>query len=74
MPSTILLSQQSSGTTSQNVVTGVTPSLAAPTYYGLPVIGFAAETFNNNIVTIAGKTFSASFGSELRHRFGTAVR
>ena len=37
------------------------------TYFGLPVIGFAAETFNNDALTISGKTFLSTFGANFPH-------
>lgn len=37
------------------------------TYFGLPVIGFAAETFNNDALTIGGKTFLSTFGANFPH-------
>jgi hypothetical protein len=42
--------------------------LDAPIFFGLPVIGFAAEAFNNPALTIAGKTFLSTFGATFPHR------
>jgi len=36
-------------------------------YYGLPVIGFAAQTFQNDAITISGKTYLSTFGATLPH-------
>jgi hypothetical protein len=44
------------------------------TYSGLPVIGFAAETFNNTALTIGGKTYLSTFGAEFAHRLQTKVQ
>ena len=35
------------------------------TYFGLPVVGFAAETFQNDAITVNGKTFLSTFGVTL---------
>ena len=50
-------------------LTGVAAPLAGQTatYFGLPVIGFAAETFNNDALTINGKTFLSTFGAAVPH-------
>jgi hypothetical protein len=50
-------------------LTGVAAPLAGQTatYFGLPVIGFAAETFNNDALTINGKTFLSTFGAAFPH-------
>jgi len=50
-------------------LTGVAALLAGQTatYFGLPVIGFAAETFNNDALTINGKTFLSTFGAAFPH-------
>jgi len=37
------------------------------TYYGLPVIGFAAQTFQNDAITISGKTYLSTFGATFSH-------
>ena len=37
------------------------------TYFGLPVIGFAAETFQNDALTIGGKTYLSTFGATFPH-------
>jgi hypothetical protein len=49
----------------------VPPLGAAPTgstYFGLPVIGFSAEAFQQNALTIGNQTVFANFGSEMKHR------
>jgi len=48
------------------------------TYYGLPVVGFAAETFQNDAITVNGKTFLSTFGVAFPHHkqavvFGAAA-
>jgi hypothetical protein len=44
------------------------------TYFGLPVIGFAAETFQNTALTINGVTYLSTFGAEYAHRLQTKVQ
>jgi hypothetical protein len=44
------------------------------TYSGLPVVGFAAETFNNNALTINGVTYLSTFGATYAHRLQTMVQ
>jgi len=43
------------------------------TYYGLPVVGFAAETFQNDAITINGKTFLSTFGVAFPHHKQSVV-
>jgi len=45
-----------------NLLTGVATPGASVTYYGLPVIGFAAESNQNDAISIAGKTYLSTFG------------
>ena len=46
---------------------------ATVTYYGLPVIGFAAQTFQNDAVTVSGKTYLSTFGVTFPHHFGRSL-
>lgn len=50
-------------------LTGTTAPAGGQTvrYYGLPVIGFAAETFENLAINIGGKTYLSTFGATLPH-------
>jgi hypothetical protein len=36
-------------------------------YYGLPMIGFAAQTFQNDAITIGGRTYLSTFAASLPH-------
>ncbi|MET0167018.1 MAG: hypothetical protein ABW318_18695 [Vicinamibacterales bacterium] len=36
-------------------------------YFGLPVIGFAAETFQNDAIVVGGKTYLSTFGVSFPH-------
>ena len=51
-----------------------TSASAAVTYYGLPVVGFAAETFNNDALLINGKTYLSTFGAEFPHHKTTKIQ
>ena len=61
-------------TTTINLSTGVQTLGATVTYVGLPVIGFAAESFNNTALTINGVTYLSTFGAEYAHRLQTKVQ
>ena len=43
-------------------------------YYGLPVIGFAAETFQNDAVVVSGKTYLSTFGAAFPHHAVKKIR
>jgi hypothetical protein len=49
-------------------------SFAQVTYYGLPVVGFAAETFQNDAIIVGGKSFLATFGAEFVHHKTTKIQ
>ena len=49
-----------------DLLTGGSAS-AAVTYYGLPAIGFAAQTFNNDALVVGGKTYLSTFGADFIH-------
>ena len=36
-------------------------------YFGLPVVGFAAQTFQNDAIVIGGKTYLSTFGATFPH-------
>jgi hypothetical protein len=44
-----------------------TTSTTTVTYFGLPVIGFAAETFQNDAIVVNGKSFLSTFGAPFVH-------
>ena len=50
-------------------LTGTTAPAGGQTvrYYGLPVIGFAAQTFQNDAIVVGGKTYLSTFGATLPH-------
>ena len=50
-------------------LTGTTAPAGGQTvrYFGLPVVGFAAQTFQNDAIVVGGKTFLSTFGATLPH-------
>ena len=50
-----------------------TTGFAQVTYFGLPVVGFSAETFQNDALTIGGKTYLSTFGAEFVHHKTTRI-
>jgi hypothetical protein len=44
------------------------------TYYGLPVVGFSAETFQNDALVIGGKAYLSTFGAEFVHHKTTKIQ
>jgi hypothetical protein len=51
-----------------------TTSVAQVTYYGLPVVGFAAETFKNDAIVVNGKSFLSVFGADFVHHKTTRIQ
>jgi hypothetical protein len=50
-----------------------TTSTTNVTYYGLPVVGFSAETFQNDAIVVNGKSFLSTFGAEFVHHKTTRI-
>jgi hypothetical protein len=50
-----------------------TTSIAQVTYYGLPVVGFSAETFQNDAIVVGGKSYLSTFGAEFVHHKTTRI-
>jgi len=44
------------------------------TYFGLPVVGFAAETFQNDAIVINGKSYLSTFGVTFVHHKTTKIQ
>ena len=65
------------GGTSQEVglVNGVNAILSAPaaTYSGLPVVGFAVVSYNNNVIVVNGKNVQSTYGADFAHRTTTSI-
>ena len=47
--------------------------IANVTYFGLPVVGFSAETFQNDAIVVNGKSFLSVFGAEFVHHKTTRI-
>ena len=62
-----------SGNTISFDLSAGTTSFAQVTYYGLPVVGFAAETFQNDALIVNGKSFLSTFGAEFVHHKTTRI-
>ncbi len=53
----------------------VTGSLAATTFAGLPVVGFAAQAYNNGTLTDgAGKNVQSSYGANFNHKTTRSIQ
>jgi hypothetical protein len=44
------------------------------TYYGLPVIGFAAESYSNGTLVVNGQTVLSNYGGLIGHRYTNVVQ
>lgn len=51
-----------------NTASGLTTTLAATTFNGLPVIGFAAITFNNGTLTSGTSLVQSNYGGSFQHK------
>jgi hypothetical protein len=59
-------------TTAFSLTAGAAPT-GNPTWHGLPVIGFAAEAFQNQALTIGTQTFNTNFGTATKHRTSRSI-
>jgi hypothetical protein len=60
-------------TTTVNLgVNAQTASAFAATYHGLPVVGFAVQAYNNNILVVNGKNVQSTYGADFVHRYKDA--
>jgi len=48
-------------------------SSASATYSGLPVVGFAVQSYNNNVIVVGGKNVQSTYGADFAHRFSTDI-
>ena len=53
---------------------GSTESRPQATYYGLPVIGFAAESYTNGTLTVNGQLVLSNYGGLIGHRYTNDVQ
>jgi hypothetical protein len=62
-------------TTTVNLLQGASVfSSASATYAGLPVVGFAVQAYNNNVIVVNGKNVQSTYGADFGHRFSTSVQ
>jgi hypothetical protein len=59
--------------TTTNVSSGAPTSVVPQRYFGLPVVGFMARTFNNGTLTCAGSTCQGNYGSLFNHNFADNI-
>jgi len=63
------------GSTVFNTVTGGTFGLLSTTFNGLPVVGFAAITFENETLTVGpGSAVQSNYGGNFNHKVTTDVK
>jgi hypothetical protein len=53
---------------------GSTETRPQATYYGLPVIGFAAESYTNGTLLVNGQTVLSNYGGLIGHRYTNDVQ
>ena len=56
----------------QNGFGGVGSATSA-TYAGLPVVGFAVQSYNNNVIVVGGKNVQSTYGADFAHRYSTDI-
>jgi hypothetical protein len=61
------------GSTVFNTRTGTTIGTTSTTFNGLPVIGFAAITFENGTLTSGGTAIQSNYGGNFNHKYTTSV-
>ena len=49
-------------------------SAPSATYAGLPVVGFAVQSYNNNVIVVGGKNVQSTYGADFAHKYNTDVR
>ncbi len=50
-----------------DLVNGGAGAATVATYFGLPVVGFAAQTFQNDAIVVSGKTYLSTFAASFPH-------
>jgi hypothetical protein len=48
-------------------------SAASATYAGLPVVGFAVQSYNNNVIVVNGKNVQSTYGADFAQRTSTSI-
>jgi hypothetical protein len=62
-----------SGTTTITPLTGVS-SVTNVSYFGLPVIGFAVQSFNNGTLNVNGSLVQSQYGGNFVHKFTRVIK
>jgi len=57
-----------------NTGTGSTSSLGTTTFNGLPVVGFAAQSFNNGTLTSGGASVLSNYGGNFVHKTTRSIQ
>jgi len=57
-----------------SIATGTTTTLAATTFNGLPVVGFAAQSFNNGTLTANGAQELSNYGGNFVHKTTRSIQ
>jgi hypothetical protein len=61
-------------TTVVSLTTGFPSSSPVATYTGLPVVGFAVQAYNNNVIVVGGKNVQSTYGADFGHRYSTNIQ
>jgi len=57
-----------------STATGATTTLATTTFNGLPVVGFAAQSFNNGALTVGGASVLSNYGGNFVHKTTRSIQ
>jgi len=57
-----------------NIGTGTTTTLGVTTFNGLPVVGFAAQSFNNGALTSGGTSVLSNYGGNFVHKTTRSIQ
>ena len=57
-----------------NIGTGTTTTLGVTTFNGLPVIGFAAQSFTNGALTVGGASVLSNYGGNFVHKTTRSIQ
>jgi hypothetical protein len=68
-PSHQLINNTALATTVVNTNTGTTTTFGTATYNGLPVVGFAAQSFNNGTLVSSGLPVQAFYTGSFIHKY-----
>jgi len=65
---------QGGASTLFSTATGATTTLATTTFNGLPVVGFAAQSFNNGALTVSGSPVLSNYGGNFVHKTTRSIQ